>query len=253
MTKIKCIIVDDEDGNRSLLTKYLEKFCPDVEKAGEAESADEAYALILECKPDLVFLDIKMPHKTGFDLLRMFDKIDFDVIFISGFDEFAIQAFDYNAIDYILKPINYQKLISSVKRAQERISLKNKSDLLQLAHSIDEASAQVKKVTLHHHGKVYLVDVNEIICIEAIRGYCEIATVENIKFISTKTLKDHEALLANVPFFIRANKSMLINIHHISSYSKGNTCFITLKDKTEIEVSRRKKTDILEKIKNIMG
>ena len=253
MTKIRSILVDDEEGNRALLTRYLEKFCPGIEKIGEAESADEAYQLILERKPDLVFLDIKMPYKTGFDLLRMFDTIGFDVIFISGFDEFAVQAFDYNAIDYILKPINYQKLISSVKRAQERISLKKQADILALAHSIDETRAQVKKLSLHHQGKVYLVDVDNISHIEAIRGYCEITTAEGARFISTKTLKEHEVLLANVPFFLRVNKSMLINIHQIGNYSKGDLCFITLKDKTEIEVPRRKKTEILEKIRQIAG
>lgn len=255
MTKIKCILVDDEAGNRSVLTKYLERFCPEIEKTGEAESADEAFRLINEKKPDLIFLDIKMPSKSGFDLLRLFDKIDFDVIFISGFDEFAIQAFDFNAIDYILKPIDYQKLISAVKRAKERIELKSKpqQNILHLVHSIDEKQELVKKITLHHQGKVYFVDVQEITCIEAIRGYCEITTNEKIKFISTKTLKEHEELLGNIPFFVRVNKSVIININHISSYSKGDFCLITLKDKTEIEVSRRKKTEIIEKIKSIAG
>lgn len=254
MTKIKCILIDDEAGNISVLSKYLKKYCPDVEKIAEAESADEAFRLINGTKPDLIFLDIKMPSKSGFDLLRMFDKINFDVIFISGFDEFAIQAFDFNAIDYILKPIDYQKLISSVRKAKERIELKGKQqNILHLVHSIDEKKELVKKITLHHQGKVHIVDVQEISHIEAIRGYCEITTTENIKFISTKTLKDHEELLANIPSFIRVNKSVLINILHIISYSKGDFCLITLKNKTEIEVSRRKKTEIIDKIKSILG
>lgn len=254
MTKIKCILIDDEAGNRSVLSKYLEKYCPDVEKIGEAESANEAFRLINEIKPDLIFLDIKMPSKSGFDLLRMFDKINFDVIFVSGFDEFAIQAFDFNAIDYILKPIDYQKLISSVKKAKERIELKSKQqNVLHFVQSIDEKQELVKRMTLHHQGKVHIVDIQRISHIEAIRGYCEITTIENLKFISTKTLKDHEELLINIPSFIRVNKSVIVNVHNISSYSKGDFCLITLKNKTEIEVSRRKKTEIIEKIKSISG
>ncbi|MCW3071268.1 MAG: two component transcriptional regulator, LytTR family [Bacteroidetes bacterium] len=254
MTKIRCIIVDDEEGNRSVLSRYLEKYCPEIEKLAEAASADEAFRLINETKPELVFLDIKMPSKSGFDLLRMFSKIDFDVIFISGFDEFAIQAFDFNAIDYILKPIDYQKLISSVKRAKERIELKSKQqNILHLVHSIDEKQELVKKMTLHHQGKVHFVDVQDIMQLEAIRGYCEITTSRGMKFVSTKTLKEHEDLLLNIPFFVRVNKSVIVNILHISSYSKGELCILTLKDKTEVEVSRRKKTEILEKIKSISG
>lgn len=255
MTKIRYILVDDEIGNRSVLTNYLEKHCTETEKAGEARSADEAFELINSVKPDLVFLDIKMPDKSGFDLLRMFSEIKFDVIFVSGFDEFAIQAFEYNAIDYILKPIDYQKLISSVKKAKERFELKNKPEqnILHLVHSIDEKQELIKKISLHHQGKVYLVDVHDITHIEAIRGYCEISTSEGQKFVSTKTLKDHEDLLANIPFFIRVNKGVIVNVRHIISYSKGDFCFITLKGKTEIEVSRRKKTEIIDKLKSILG
>src|SRR5687768_10816640 len=122
---MKCILVDDEKGNRDVLSSYLEKYCPEVKKTGEAESADEAYELINRQQPDLVFLDIRMPGKSGFELLRMFKEIKFEVIFVSGFDEFAVQAFDFNAIDYILKPIDFQKLVSSVKRACERYGQKH--------------------------------------------------------------------------------------------------------------------------------
>jgi two-component system LytT family response regulator len=251
--KIKCILIDDEAGNRAVLSNYLEKYCPETEKIGEAESADEAFQLINRLQPDLIFLDIKMPVKNGFELLRMFPEIKFDVIFISGFDEFALQAFDYNAIDYILKPIDYQKLISSVKRAKERFDLKSRQNILHLVHSIDEKNELIKKISFHHQGNVHFVDIRDITHIEAIRGYCEIHTGDERKFISAKTLKDHEDLLAKVPFFIRINKSVIVNIHQIQSYSKGDFCFITLKNKAEMEVSRRKKTEIIEKLKDILG
>src|SRR5688500_5267530 len=110
MREISCILVDDESNSRAVLRSYLQKHCPEIKITGEAASADEAFDLIRQEVPALVFLDVKMPGKSGFDLLRMFDSINFDVIFVSGFDEFAIQAFDFNALDYILKPVDYRKL-----------------------------------------------------------------------------------------------------------------------------------------------
>jgi len=114
MNSIKSIIIDDEWANRTILDSFLKKYCPAIEVVGSAESAEVGYRMICDLSPDLVFLDVRMPPQSGFDLLRMFDEIAFYVIFITAYDEFAIQAFQFNAIDYLLKPIDYQKLIKSV-------------------------------------------------------------------------------------------------------------------------------------------
>lgn len=251
MKKMTYILVDDEPGNRSVLSTYLSKYCPDIEKVGEAESADTTFELINKVKPDLVFLDVKMPRKSGFELLRMFDKITFDVIFITAFDEYAIQAFEFNAIDYVLKPIDYQRLISAVTKAKTRYEQKKPQweNILHIVHSIDEKEKLVKKLLLHQQGIVRMVNVEDISYIRAQRGYCEISTQDNQKFVSTKTLKDHEELLSSLPFFISISKSVIINTAHIQSYSKGSLCIITLKDKSEFQVSRRKKAEIMERLK----
>jgi two-component system LytT family response regulator len=251
MTKIKSVIIDDELANRNLLDSLLKKHCPDIEVMGLAESANEGFKLITEIKPDIVFLDIKMPGKTGFDLLKMFDKIDFNVIFVSGFYQYAIQAFEFNAVDYILKPIDHAKLILAVNKTLERISQKNNHNIIHFIHSIDEKSQLIKNISLHVNDKVHVVDLNDICYIQASRNYSEITTENNQKLISTKTLSDYEELLSRHSHFLRINKSLLININYIKEYSKGSTCIIKIKNsELEMEVSRRKKSDIIQFLKN---
>lgn len=251
MTKIRSVIIDDELANRNLLDSLLKKHCLDIEVMGLAESADEGFKLIKEIKPDLVFLDIKMPGKTGFDLLKMFDKINFNVIFVSGFDQYAIQAFEFNAVDYILKPIDYTKLIVAVNKTLERISQKNNHNIIHFIHSIDEKSQLIKNISLHVNDKVHVVDLNDICYIQASRNYSEITTENNQKLLSTKTLSDYEELLSRHSHFLRINKSLLININYIKEYSKGSTCIIKIKNsELEMEVSRRKKSDIIQFLKN---
>ncbi|MCE3278625.1 MAG: two component transcriptional regulator, LytTR family [Bacteroidetes bacterium] len=251
MTKIKSIIIDDESANRNLLANLLNKHCPNIELMGSAASADEGKILIDQVCPELVFLDIKMPLKSGFDLLKAFDSIDFHVIFVSGFDQYAIQAFEFNAVDYILKPIDYSKLITAVNKATERVLQKNNQNIIHFVRSIDEKSQFIKNISLHANDKVHIVDLSEICYILALRGYSEITTLSNQKFISAKTLSDYEELLAPMENFLRVNKSVLLNINHIKDYSKGTVCFVNIKNCDDaIEVSRRKKTEIVQFLKN---
>ena len=135
---IKTIIIDDEIANRTVLDSFLKKYCPKIDVVGFAENADDAYQLILDEQPDLIFLDIKMPNKSGFDLLKMFDEINFNIIFLTAYDEYAIKAFEFNAIDYILKPIDSQKLIKSVAKVEKVIQLKINSNIIHFIKSIDE-------------------------------------------------------------------------------------------------------------------
>lgn len=244
---MKSLIIDDEAANRNVLNSLLGTHCPGIEVLGFAESAAEGFELITRLQPDLVFLDIRMPDKTGFDLLRMFEKISFNVIFVSAFDQYAIQAFEFNAIDYILKPIDYAKLVSAVKRAEERINEKKNNPIIHFIHSIDEKSQLIKNIPLHHNGIVHLVSIDEICCVNALRGYCEIITEDGRKLVSAKTLTDYEELLQPYSSFLRVSKSVIVNIRHIKGYSKGNVCYITLKGyPEEIEISRRKKTTVIQ-------
>ncbi len=247
MNKITCIIIDDETATINVLGSMLQKHCPVVEMVGHTSSADEGYGLISEINPQLVFLDIKMPGKTGFDLLRMFDDISFNVIFVSAFDQYAIQAFEFNALDYILKPVDHSKLTRAVDKVKNKIGQENNNNIIHFIHSLDEKSQLIKRISLHHNEKVYVVDINEICYVQASRGYSEIVTINNQRMLSSKTLSDYEELLSAFPYFLRVNKSIIVNINFIKDYTKGSDCFITLKNRDDIiEVSRRKKTDIIQ-------
>ncbi|MDH4471695.1 MAG: LytTR family DNA-binding domain-containing protein [Fluviicola sp.] len=250
MNSIKSIIIDDESANRLVLESFLKKHCPSIDVIGSAESAAEGYGMIRDLTPNLVFLDVRMPTQTGFDLLRMFDEIPFHVIFITAYDEYAIQAFEFNAIDYLLKPIDYQKLIKSVAKVEEAIRLKNNANVIHFVNSVDEKQKLLKSITLHKKDKVQLVDITQIAYIQAKRNYCEVITSDNERLVSSKTLLNYEQLLQHYSNFLRINKSVMINIHFISEYTKGSSCFIYMKNGTEeLEVSRRKKGEILQFLK----
>jgi len=251
MNAIRTVIVDDEMANRTILNSLLARHCPIVEVVGIAASASEGHNLIKEMKPDLVFLDVRMPEKTGFDMLRMFDDIAFDIIFVTSYDEYAITAFDFGAIDYILKPIDYTKLISSVNKAARNIQRNTPKSYMQFINALEEGSGLLNSISLHKKDKVVIVGLAEICYIQGTRNYCEVVTHDSRKFISSKTLCDYEALLVPYSNFVRINKSMIINVRFVKEYSKGAVCFITLQNcPLELEVSRRKKVEIL-KVLNI--
>jgi len=250
--KIKSIIIDDELANRIVLDSLLKKHCPSIEVIGSTDSVDSGYKLILETSPELVFLDIKMQKKTGFDLLRMFPEVNFNVIFFTAYDQYAIQAFEFNAIDYILKPIDYMKLIKSVNKAENNIQLqKSNNNIIHFIHSIDEQSQLIKNISIHQNDKVHVIAVNEICYIEASRSYSEIITENNQRLISAKPLSDYEELFTPFPNFLRINKSIIVNINYIKEYTKGAVCYIKIKNnEQEMEVSRRKKGEITQFLKN---
>ena len=250
MNSIRSIIIDDESANRLVLERFLKRHCPNVNVIGSAESAKEGYQLICDLMPDLLFLDVRMSSQSGFDLLCMFDEIPFHVIFITAYDEYAIKAFEFNAIDYLLKPIDYQKLIKSVAKVEEMIRLKSNANFIHFVNSVDEKQKLLKSITLHKKDKVLIVDIDQISFIQANRNYCEVTTSNNERLISSKTLLDYEKLLTHYSNFIRINRSIIINIRFIREYRKGYTCFIYMKNSDqELEVSRRKKGEILHYLK----
>lgn len=251
MRKISTLIIDDESANLNVLFAMLKKYCPNLDVKGLANSADEGYELIREQKPELVFLDIKMPGKNGFDLLRMFSSIDFQVIFVSGFDQYAIQAFEFSAIGYILKPIDHTRLTAAVSKAEELIRQKNNDNIIHFIHSMDEKTQLIKNISLHQNDKVHIIDIVNISYVQAVRGYSEIVTGDGERFISAKSLADYEEFLSVYPNFLRVSKSIIVNSDFIKDYTKGANCFITVKNyDLEIEVSRRKKTSILASLKH---
>lgn len=252
MNRVTAIIVDDEAHNRNVLETLLNKHCPLINVISLASAADEAYQQILEKSPQLVFLDIKMPQKSGFDLLRMFTDIKFEVIFVSAFNEYAIQAFDFNAIGYILKPIDYEKLKATVDRVVAKINLsKEPSVANEFIKSIDVKNDLVNRITLHYGSKVVFVDINDIVVVESVDAVVSVYTNDGKKYTSSKDIKDFENLFEIYNCFFRTSKSTLVNLNYLRSYSKGEICILELETGKMVEVSRRKKGEVLDFIKNI--
>lgn len=249
MKMINSIIIDDEDQNRNVLEMLINKHCPQINVISEAANADDAFTLINKLKPQLVFLDIRMPNKSGFDLLKMFPRIDFEVIFISAFSEFAITAFDFNAIAYILKPIDYSKLIFATNKAIHKIQANIKDENFEnFINSIDGKKTLVQKIAVHNKDTVVLVNISDIVSIESNEDIRVIKTKDNEVFSSIKELKLFEDLFREHLFLVRISRQVIINTNYIKSYSKGEVCVILLNNGFTFEVSRRKKAEILSKI-----
>lgn len=247
---INALLVDDEASSRNVLKQLLVKFCPDVTVCGEADNTESAHKLLLEKKPQLLFLDVHMPSGNGFSLLRKFSKIDFEVVFVTSFDQFAIEAIKFNALDYLLKPVEVVDLMAAVRKTIKRIDEKQFSSplVVNLLANLGQEPEE-KKIPLHTANNVRFVSIGDIVFFEANGNYTAIETHEGEKFISSKNLKEFEEMLEGEAQFIRVNKSVIVNIKRIASYSKTEPYILTLGKDKEVEISRRKRNEVFERIK----
>lgn len=251
---IRALIIDDETSNRNVLKTLLDKHRPDICIAGEADNVEDAFLKIEKHKPDLIFLDIKMPQKSGFHLLKMFTEINFEVIFVTAYNSYAIRAFEFNALGYILKPINTQKLIKTVDKAVKKInSDQSNENILYFIRSLSDKNEAIAKFSVHHHGKVVFINVPDITFIEAKENNTTLNLFDNTHYYSTKDLLKYESVLNDEDHFIRINKSVILNANYIKSYSKGELCIIELKTGQSFEISRRRKAEILKKLRSTIS
>lgn len=249
---ITALIVDDEAHNRVFLRALLAEHCPAIQILDEAVDAHEAFSKIKTQQPKLVFLDIRMRDRSGFGLLKMFNEINFEVIFVSAYDKYAIKAFEFNAVGYILKPIDIDKLKKAVEKVSERIANDKKNDLaLHFIQTISEGKDLISKFSVHHNGKVIFIHISEISFIEGRQENSMIVLTNNSHYLSTKNLAQFESILAETNNFIRINKSVIINTNDLRAYSKGEICQIDMKSGHSFEVSRRRKSEILKKLRDI--
>ncbi|OFY34139.1 MAG: hypothetical protein A2W91_06620 [Bacteroidetes bacterium GWF2_38_335] len=250
MSKIKAIIIDDEKNSRIVLRNLLESEFGEIEIVSEASSADEAYNKINTHTPDLIFLDIQMPKANGFSLLKRFETIGFEIIFVTSFDNYAINAIKFSALDYLLKPVEIPDLRAAVQKAIVTIVKKENSQpqIINLINSISNENSD-KKIAVHTGNKVKLISIPQIMYIEGDRRYCHLNLISGEKYALAKYLKDFEDFFENTSSFIRISKGFIINAAHIKEYSKGDPFIIKMANDITFEVARRRKKEILEKIK----
>lgn len=244
--RITAILVDDEKDGQEILQQLLDRYFPEVEILGIASGVEEACEMIGRRTPDLVFLDIHMPGKDGFELLRQYVKVPFEVIFVTGFDQYAINAIRFSALDYLSKPVEINLLSDAVKKAQKRISEKkgNRQQIINLLHNLD-ATPDLQKIAVHHAEKVHLLNVSEIESIEADGRYSKLITGDVREFYTARCVKDFEEYLYENPHFVRISKSCIVNVMYIRSYQKGEPCILEMNSGRSFEISRRRKQEVL--------
>jgi two-component system LytT family response regulator len=243
---IRAIIIDDESNNQELICNLLKSYAENVQVVATANSVETGYKSILEHKPDLIFLDIQMQDGTGFDLLKLFDnKIDFRVIFVTAHQEFAIEAFKFSAIDYLLKPLSPVNLLAAVKKVEESLSNDELNEKLKtLLDNIGEPVKHNRKIVLKTLDRIYSVDMNDIIRFESDGGYTKTYLADGKRIMVSRTLKEFDEMLSDIGF-VRVHHSHLININHLFCYEKAEG-HIVMKDDSIVPVSNRKKEHVLE-------
>jgi two-component system, LytTR family, response regulator len=244
---IKALIVDDEQASIDLLQWLAGQYCPDITAIKTARSVQEAIPLIHSFQPDIVFLDIQMPHQSGFDLLITIDHWNFEVIFTTAYNEFAIQAIRFSALDYLLKPIDETELRKAVERYKAKRIYAPAGQLLfrNFMQNISQGNREKFKLALADATEIKYVETDEIIRLQAESNYTHIFLTGNRVFVSAKTLKEYDELLKGHRF-LRVHKSHLVNSSHIESYERSG--LLEMSDHSRVEVARRKKEFLLQSL-----
>ena len=248
---IRGIIVEDEIRSRDTLRGLLCRYCKNVEIIAEADSYHSGLAAIREQQPDVVFLDIQMPDGSGFKLLEELDEIKFEIIFTTAFDQFAIKAIKYSALDYLLKPIDPEELVSALKKVENKIRKSEVNENIRvLLDNIKSRDADPHKIVLSTFEKIHIIETDNILRCESDNYYTNFFLTDGKQILVSKTLKENEAMLGGHNF-IRPHKSHLVNVKYIKGFLRNDGGYIEMTDGSHIPVSRRKKEKIIEIITNI--
>ncbi|MGC4099965.1 LytR/AlgR family response regulator transcription factor [Ferruginibacter sp.] len=245
--KITALIIDDDADSRMILRAFMEQYCPQVAIAAEAASVAEGFEKITELQPDLLLLDIEMKDGTGFDLLRMMPQKKFEVIFITAYDTYAVEAFKYTAIGYLLKPVLVADLVTAVQAALERIR-KNifESQWMALSHNLESKERYDRKLAIATSAGYVFVNVKEISWCESQANYTAFHFLSSKKIVSSRNLGFYEELLP-VEKFCRIHHSSLVNVDYIEKFNRRtNGGSVIMMDGTELDVSQRRKEEFLQ-------
>lgn len=237
---IKALIVDDEQSSIDLLQWLLNQYCPDITAIRSARNVPDAITHIHSFQPDIVFLDIQMPHQSGFDLLTTIDNWNFEVIFTTAYNEFAIQAIRFSALDYLLKPVDEAELKKAVERYKAKRIYAPAGQILfrNFIQNISQGNREKFKLALAGTTEVKYVQLDEVIRLQAESNYTHIFLKDSKIFVSAKTLKEYDEILQSHRF-LRVHKSHLVNPAHIQAYDKQG--ILLMSDGAKVEVARRKK------------
>lgn len=243
--KLTAIIVEDEETSREILKNYLKKYCPNVTVLGEAANVEEALVLIRNNDLDLVFLDVEMPYGNAFDLLDKVGDVNFETVFVTAYNHYAIDALNAHASYYLMKPISIDELIKAVDYVTE---IKTKEDALQNQVLVPKTNTVNGKITIPQQNGFEVINTADILYCKADDNYTEIYLNTNKKKVVSKTLKYFEDILKDTSF-ARVHKSYLVNVNEVVKYMKGKGGSVILSNGKEIIVSASKKSALLSYFK----
>lgn len=243
---IRAIIVDDELKGRNLLNELISSRFPEINVVALARNANEGIQTISKHKPDVVFLDINMPGKSGFDMLQEIQPVQFEIIFITAYDKYAIRAFKYHAFDYLLKPIDTEELSITIERLKEKqLQLDFKDRLESLMNQIHQPQNLPDRITINSLDGITVIPVADIVYLEAAGTYTLFYLKNKEKIVSSLNLKEYEDLLSDHHFF-RIHNSFLINMAEVRKYIKTDGGSILMSNENEVSISKRRRDEFLK-------
>lgn len=249
MSTINAIIIDDEERARNTLSSLLSNYCPEIDVLAACANVPDGVLAINKHKPDVVFLDIEMPDYNGFELLGFFREIDFDIIFVTAYSEYAIKAFEISAVDYILKPIDIDQLKNSVEKLKQKklhSQMQEQIELLKESYKGDD----LRKIALSMSNGLTFVEIADIVLLEADGAYTTFYLKDGQKFLVSKKLKFYEDILSNRSFFFRTHRSYFINVNYIKKYSRSENAILMDND-VSITISRDRKQEFETLLKDL--
>jgi two-component system LytT family response regulator len=243
---LKAILIDDEIHSLESLALLLEDFCPDVQILSKCRSAKEGLAAIRNENPDLVFLDIEMPNMNGFEMLEQLNKIPFAVIFTTGYDQYAIKAIRFNALDYLLKPIDPTDLVIAIKKVQQQHYLPLAEQFQLLLKQVQNKDHQFNKIAIPTLEGFELLPASHIIRCEAADNYSHLIINNRNTLTACRTLKEIEEQLHSFTYFLRVHHSHIVNLNEVTRYVRGEGGYLIMSDGSTVSVSRSKKEALLK-------
>ena len=243
---IRCVLVDDEADSLEVMEMLLKTYCPQVKVEAVCNTAEKGIAAINQFRPDVVFLDIEMPNMNGFDMLEKFDELFFDVVFITAYHQFAIKAFRYSALNYLLKPVDPDDLVETIKRIEKKKSSPLKEQMELLMQTVRSGGNQtIPRIALTTSEGLLFVNTADIIFCESDSNYTKVVLEDKKKILVSKPLKEIDDTLSGNDFY-RIHNSFLINLNHINKYVRGDGGYVVMDDGTPVSISRTRKQEFVE-------
>lgn len=243
---IKAILIDDESHCLETLSILLEAYCPEVQIIESCCSGKSGIEAIKKLNPDVVFLDIQMPGINGFQLLEKLDTISFAIIFTTSYDQYAIKAIHFSALDYLLKPIDAKELIAAVRKVQIQKKLPGTAQFELLFDRLQQKENSFKKIAIPTLEGFELIETNQIITCNADDNYTELILKGNKTILASRSLKDFEGQLKSFSNFIRVHHSHMVNLNEVKKYIRGQGGYLIMSDNSTVNVSRSRKQALLE-------